>query len=880
MRGREVQGRQELRPRKEVKFERGGYLYPVPSRKEAPRTQYFANTSSETRKKEQERRERRKKEKKERRRKEEKERKENRKIKSKLKVENLGLEARVLVRTEGWQFRSMVENSHWQVILTALAIAIFIMMIPGGKAEKMVITENHEVILTKSESAFLLDSKAFQENLCSSAEYFSKEPLIQLRKKLNQWQELAAQWDKPKEVLLEKIKDVCPSVGVGHSAENPIIGPFPKYLDSLPRSNPYIVTANREDGKIQCSYTFGSEFIAGENIWGENQIKQLFAKECRNQIERGMIVPKQAYLTHTFESKERSNALACAELCMNEHEKALFNASCSEAAQTYTECPTVMPRCHYWSFNPKTSFCLLYMNKQIEAHEKKVSKYDRFNQESGSAADSITGPVFCGNRRQQEKLWIRSGQGQDHWIPVRGACKFQRQQKISKVFARCHEAAAMMGLVLAQLEDKISRFNEKYKLKLASTTPQRRERRSHGVIPHQLISPELQKFLISTMAATLPTISGFSMASGPVIGTFLYLASSLITLLVQLAQDNDQEVLSKGLMEPDRAKSAQVDREWDRWRQSNLLNVPGKEKLGFFDSNYPLSGLYNMSRQLEDTLTAFGKVIEEGRPITPKIVRQIGDQQFSYLTVDTEGYVKKIYFFTKINKRIKKRTISVFLSLDPTAPLKEGQVNGMGGLKKITNPTIQCTDVFRRTKRINSACFDTSALGSTWQDRFLIGRELYVVKILGQRIVQIHCPQSSLTTFSAGILIFLASASCKINVDGNIYFQAEQSKLGTYNIIWEAKLNASGIEVHLPKRLQAGIQALQERWTGKSIWILVSSSLCWISILMAAGIKAYHYRTRRNKMVIRYERPKLLPMKNLNKTSFPINDIKESKLGK
>ena len=142
------------------------------------------------------------------------------------------------------------------------------------------------------------------------------------------------------------------------------------------------------------------------------------------------------------------------------------------------------------------------------------------------------------------------------------------------------------------------------------------------MIPHQLISPELQKFLISTMAATLPTVSGFSMASGPVIGTFLYLASSLITLLVQLAQDNDQEVLSKGLMEPDKAKSDQVDREWDRWRQSNLLNVPGNEKLGFFDSNYPLSGLYNMSRQLEDTLSAFGKVIEEGRPITPKILKE------------------------------------------------------------------------------------------------------------------------------------------------------------------------------------------------------------------------------------------------------------------
>ena len=52
VRGKEGQGRQVLRPRNEVKFERGDYLYPVPSRKEAPKTQYVADTSSEARKKE------------------------------------------------------------------------------------------------------------------------------------------------------------------------------------------------------------------------------------------------------------------------------------------------------------------------------------------------------------------------------------------------------------------------------------------------------------------------------------------------------------------------------------------------------------------------------------------------------------------------------------------------------------------------------------------------------------------------------------------------------------------------------------------------------------------------------------------------------------
>ena len=163
---------------------------------------------------------------------------------------------------------------------------------------------------------------------------------------------------------MAKIENLCP--GGGSSAENPITGPFPKLLNYLPRESPYVAVARKAEDSILCSYFFKTDFVASRNRVGDGKadLKKLFPRSCTDQVKQGMIIPKRSFVTHTFETQQPTNILACAELCINQYERAVLNATCSGADQRYADCPSEMPKCHYWSFNTKTGFCLLYLNKQ------------------------------------------------------------------------------------------------------------------------------------------------------------------------------------------------------------------------------------------------------------------------------------------------------------------------------------------------------------------------------------------------------------------------------------------------------------------------------------------------------------------------------------
>ena len=68
------------------------------------------------------------------------------------------------------------------------------------------------------------------------------------------------------------------------------------------------------------------------------------------------------------------------------------------------------------------------------------------------------------------------------------------------------------------------------------------------------------------------------------------------------------------------------------------------------------------------TLDSFGDILEKGEPILPKIIKEMENIPFTFLALDAGEYIKKVYFFTKTNKKVPKLQISVFLSLDQTAP--------------------------------------------------------------------------------------------------------------------------------------------------------------------------------------------------------------------
>ena len=800
---------------------------------------------------------------------------------SSVESESPALVAKVSFKWKGWQTMSNLENEHWKLVVTILALLVIVWLFPGARGETIKVGDGHELQVTKSESAFLIDSKAYQINLCSSVEYFSKKPISQLREKIGKWRKLAEQWDEPKEVTLDKIDAFCPKVGGGSSAGNPGEGPFPKLLNFQPRGNTYLAVATKSEDTILCSYFFKPAFISGGNRVGNAKadLKKLFSKMCQNQLKQGMIFPKKDFVTHVFKTKQPTSILACAELCINQYERSVLNSTCLESGQRYAECPSEIPKCHYWSFNPKTGFCLMYLNKQVWPHERKASTYDKLNEKSGLASDGWTGPVYCGDWRQKEKIWIRSGENRDEWIPMKGSCSFQEEPKNAiKVYANCRETSSMMQMLVSGMEDKMSRFNKRYKLTPSMTDNDERSKKSPLAMSQHLISPAVQKFLISAMSSVMPKMAGFSsIVMGPLIGTFLYLTATLMSFVVQLASENHQKILNKGIVEIQDKDWGDLNQKWEVWKTSNLLKVPGIEDPGFFDRNYPLSGLNNVSEELKATLASFGEILEQGNPILPRIVQEMGRIPFTFLVLDAGEYIKKVYFFTKTNKKVPKLQISVFLSLDHTVPLLEGVVSGT---KQTESPTIQCADIFRRSQKATSPCFDKNALGSSSQAKFLIGKQLYIFKILGQKVVQIQCPETSLTTFSSGIMIFLASSSCKIHIGGNLFFEGEKSKMGSFKMILETQMNASKVVMPLPHRLQAKLDNLQQEWSWRAIWILISTTFGWLVVLFGTIGKIYTFRKKRNQPVVRYKQPTLLPMKSLKSSRFQIDDIKETKTNK
>ena len=111
-----------------------------------------------------------------------------RKVKSKRKSQNPGLVTKISVRWEGWDMMNSLEN--WKLVITMLALLVIVLLFPGARGEIIKVGDGHELQVTRTQSAFLIDSRAHQINLCSSVEYFSKQPLMQLQKKIEKWQKL------------------------------------------------------------------------------------------------------------------------------------------------------------------------------------------------------------------------------------------------------------------------------------------------------------------------------------------------------------------------------------------------------------------------------------------------------------------------------------------------------------------------------------------------------------------------------------------------------------------------------------------------------------------------------------------------------------------
>ena len=787
-----------------------------------------------------------------------------------IKMQNPCLMAKITFRTKGFMLNQVMYDPPWKVFITCLIFLILCMWVPLARGEKSIIElpGGHNLEITKTDSALLIDSFEFQTNICSATEYFSKNPLKRIYGHVKRWKKTAIDFQKPKLARIANVKDSCPDV-----AKDPTIGPFPKFITHLPRKSIYLVVSfeNKSEEAVKCDYSFDTDFVEKSNQIQSSlgAHKRLFARSCQKMIVNGMIFPKQYFLTHLFKIIEPANILKCSEMCVNIYEKAQFNASC-ETNEKFAECKPTLPRCFYWSFNIRTNFCLLYLHKDIKPNEKKISVYDKMNEASGTADYGLTGPVDCRATSQIKKLWMRvkskEKSNEVSWAPVRGICRFIDDfDENLKVYSSCMETSALIQLSVSNQEEKLKSFKNSFKEQKDVVLS--RQKRSPTMLTQALISPALHKFFLGMMTGEIPMATGFSLSvAGPLLGLFFLLTSTLVSLLVQLAEDNQQHILKSGVSELSIKNLNEISDNWDQWEGFDLVNLQGIEDTQHFNEMFPFYGLSNLSSQVSSTITTYENILKNHHPVAPKISKEIGQNPFTYIVLNTKEHIKKIYFFSRENKDSPKQQISAFMSLDKDIPLQEGVISNEGKLS--SEPTFQCVDVFRRTKTLPKNCFWRNNMGSTDKNKFLIGKDKMIFKILGSRIIQINCPEISKTTFSSGIYVFVASANCKIHVGGNLYHEGNKLRSkGSFNVILDIPGNKSHLFVPMSKRLIRQIKLIHDKWGPNSVLIGILYFLWILGVIILVVYKLQRNKTRKRRCALdlKYKSPVLLPMKDLKR---------------
>ena len=489
------------------------------------------------------------------------------------------------------------------------------------------------------------------------------------------------------------------------------------------------------------------------------------------------------------------------------------------------------------------------------------------NGASGYASDGLTGPVDCRAGEQMKSLWMRAyGKNNSEeifWIPVRGVCHFvEKFDQNLEVYASCPESSALVQLTISDQKERLRQFAKNFDLNRKAWVSRRK--RSPVSLTQSLISPALQKFLMIIMTSQAPATTGVSFAlAGPVLGLFFLLTSSLIPLLVQLAEENHQQVLGNGLSEISEENMNQLEENWEKWRNFDLLNTKGFQDTQHFNSMFPYSGLSNLSRQIMSTIQTFEEILESGIPISPRVANKLGRKSYTYIILDSKDHIKKVYFFARQNKQSPKQQISVFMSLNENLPLQEGVVSN--GKKVSQRSTVQCVDIFRRTKSLPEKCFWKNSLGSSSQNQFLIGKDKLIFKILGENLIQINCPQTTKTIFSSGVFVFVASSNCQIHVAGNLMHKGDKLRSqGSFEIILNVPGNISNVFVPMSGRIIQQIEKVHKSWGEDKTLIVILFSFWGVFLVLWMILKIKGKKQKREGNInLRYKSPVLLPMKNM-----------------
>ena len=785
------------------------------------------------------------------------------------------LQVQLNVRSFGFYLNQKLSPSTF--LCLCLTLLIFFTSPTWAEKYRVEINQDHYIDITSSANAVLLDSFESQKNLKSCSESFPKGGLLYIKNEVEKWEGILAEM---KRFRLRPLHGSSRCVHLTHPApSDPTIGPYPQLIAHVP-SHPesiYMTMIQQGEGQaLNCVYTIKESFVE-KFVNFEPTLKNyrnLFPKKCRSQVQQGMIYPteekdkseRKNYEIVQFKDQHPANLFKCVEMCLHLQKRENLNSSCADLPGL-NDCEN-RQGCSWFAFHRDTNFCLLYYKKHLDENHKKFTSYDFFQQGSGYANRGIFSPIDCLPDFQTKPILIRGKDSQHHptWLDPRAACQYAPIIEESyMIFESCAMDADFLELHLTQIKNRLHNFEKKYNLDKISQSGKRVRRSPVIQKAVSVVTPQLQKYILSMLISSFPLKAVTLAAAGPVVGILLLLTTSLISIVTQLAVESGAHILAKGVHDMDRLHS-QNDMESEQIYQAlDIRYMKGKESETFYKQSSPFHAMNNLSIMVEDTIESLEKILQSKSPLSQSINLELKDREFTYIILDKLDHFRKIYYYySNHTQQGIKQKVSALFSLDQQYSLYEGT---LANLETVSSyPSYKCVDGFRRNEKFGEECFSGS-LEEKAMKYFHISEDKILLKVLRKALVEVDCPQQQGKTFSAGVFLILASKSCRIQVDGNLIFPGNpQRLLGVFQILLDREANQSE-KVHGKLAKFVAHEALKSQVYSVGILYILSTGSLVLIILLSCK-KGNKKKEKIEQRSYRYQ-PRLLPMTDLSSIIDP-----------
>ena len=580
---------------------------------------------------------------------------------------------------------------------------------------------------------------------------------------------------------------------------------------------PFIVTATwAGSGALQCHYALSAKFKDKEDQLLSNQyyaygdkasVKELVTPflSCPNdEIHTGFYNAdnRRQWVSHSAPLKTTTNSWACAEMCHNMH----LASKC-----TGDDCNNETMRCDVWSFSYTRWQCVLsHLGSRTKAQQtahvqKHIDKYHTF---------AITGAWSCLPKQLRGQLTVpvqaSASKSNVTWLEVRKSCKYvpSIEAVTETVLKSCPGYAALARSLLRPSEEELAKLHGDLTGHTHDEgTQSRRIRRSalHGVMlpVSRVIATSLtvKKYIAAVVALTskfgAATATGGVMALNPAILPLLPMAAvgvlvaGLIATVVAIAAGHLQAIGYEVIEGAGEGFYSTV-RGGGNFTAPDLTLLHGAPAASHQRSRDILLRIDRHAAGVRQTATYVRDLLTAEQPWSSDTEALLLGKQYKYVRTYNRvaQTVETLYFYNSYEKTQTQRQ-ALIVRLPGSHPrLLEG--SPLAGRNE-TSPSWLCIDRLLAPKTAASknqhpnACLGSRDMTLPRVSTWTFGLTNHVLRVIGQWIVEVTCPEATSTFGSLGVLILLHDESCAIKVADGIAFEAQQnrqsSRTGTFKVL-------------------------------------------------------------------------------------------------